>query len=731
MPNPTIYLDVIPVSSTTIVVGGTLSFTVVARDSNGKSLAAPQPITVTINDPTLGTVSVNPDGTNGLFTSSGIVGTAIITPHSATSKRVIASSLTVIISGAPAVPTNVDASDATDSFVAISWDAAARATTYNVYRSTTVGQQGALLASSIAALSTSDVTAAVGQIYYYGVVAVNQYGSSALSTQDAGSVAVPAPPPPPTGGLTFASSNPTGETIDVYQPADNASGRVWITAPLRAANDNYFSKWQKDGVDFDTASTTSFIPDGDATFTAVYLARSTAGVQVSPGTDTLAAAMVGKPAGTTYLLLAGVHRFTDSVLPLVGDTIQGEQGAYVRGCVVTAFTPSGGHWAATGQTQDFYVTYGDANPAACLPSSPLCYRRELVFFNGTQLTPVGSLGALASGKFFFDYAADTIYIADDPTGAEVEVTNGSGALIGFGGSNINVTVRNLIFERFGGGLTSPGERHDIIKAVDGWLVEGCEIRYTSAIGIVGYYTATIRNNYIHHCGQHGLVGRAALWEGNVVTYNNTAGFDPNTDGAGTKFSHSTNMVVRGNSCLNNNGNGIWSDFDNKGATYENNIIRNNAWGGIDNEVNCFATVRYNVFDSNNAANAGKSLYFLGQIYSSNSRDLEIYGNDITVGSGTHGVSIRGDVASKTTAQCGTYANSNVSVHDNVIRLATGSQHGYCGLLANATTTTFTNNAYTVPSLSGAYFMFGDGTTVKTFAQWQAAGHDVGGSVTQA
>lgn len=626
----------------------------------------------------------------------------------------------------PAQPKNLIASDGTDTFVHVSWDWATRTDSFEVYRSTVLGQSGSLLASvPITTLSINDVTAMVGQTYWYSVRGVNAYGVGNFSAQNAGSAVGVAPPPPSSHVLTTASTNPTGVTITTYHPSDVDRGRVWVTAPLRSGTNTMFTKWQKDGVDYDTASTTSLLLDADYTMTAVYTTPASSGIAVAPGTDTLAAAMVGQPAGTTYLLQAGVHRFTAAVAPRSGDTIQGANGAYIRGCAVITPVTSGSNWVATGQTQDFYASFNNGDPNACLPGSPLCYRRERVYYDGTELLPVASLAALTPGHFFFDYPNDSIYIKDNPSGHVVEATNGSGGFVGFGTSNINITLRNLVLERFGSGYVA-GEGHDVIKAMNGWVVENCEIRYCGYAGIDAFGSAIVRNNYVHHCGQYGLVGSPAKWEGNVVESNNTDGFDPNNDAGGSKFLHSINMQVRGNTFLNNTGNGIWSDFDNKDALYENNILRGNTQAGIDSEVNCGGIVRYNVFDSNNAANATKSLYWAGQIYSSNSRDLEVYENDITIGTGTHGVSIRGDVVSETTPQCGTFANSNMNVHDNTIRLANGSLHGYVGSPANSGTTNFVGNDYIVPSLSGLYFQFASAS--MTFAQWQALGQDVTGTV---
>ena len=60
----------------------------------------------------------------------------------------------------------------------------------------------------------------------------------------------------------------------------------------------------------------------------------------------------------------------------------------------------------------------------------------------SELWQVGSLGELSSGEFFWDYAANTIYLADDPTGQKLEL---GAATAGISGGS-DVTLQNLVVE---------------------------------------------------------------------------------------------------------------------------------------------------------------------------------------------------------------------------------------------------------------------------------------------
>jgi pectate lyase len=70
----------------------------------------------------------------------------------------------------------------------VTWSAALRATSYKIYRSTTQGVTGAVLAETDA-LVFLDTTAIPDQTYYYQVLGSNSYGDGALSVEESGSAA--------------------------------------------------------------------------------------------------------------------------------------------------------------------------------------------------------------------------------------------------------------------------------------------------------------------------------------------------------------------------------------------------------------------------------------------------------------------------------------------------------------------------------------------------------------
>lgn len=90
----------------------------------------------------------------------------------------------------PSAPTGVAASDGTPSGqVQVTWNAAAGATSYDIYRSDLpawTGTSPKRIASSVAGVSYNDATAASGSRYYYWVKAKNSDGVSKYSNFDAG-----------------------------------------------------------------------------------------------------------------------------------------------------------------------------------------------------------------------------------------------------------------------------------------------------------------------------------------------------------------------------------------------------------------------------------------------------------------------------------------------------------------------------------------------------------------
>jgi lysozyme len=143
----------------------------------------------------------------------------------------------------PAVPTGVAATDGTYStMVRITWSAAAGATGYTVYRSTSDGSYGSAIATTSAA-SYDDTSATPGTYYYYRVRASNAAGTSGYSAADRGYRAT-------SQGWTALSLNRTysgtvaqGQTKGYTFARANGRRYVVTLTPMSGDPDLYTSKY--------------------------------------------------------------------------------------------------------------------------------------------------------------------------------------------------------------------------------------------------------------------------------------------------------------------------------------------------------------------------------------------------------------------------------------------------------------------------------------------------------
>jgi fibronectin type 3 domain-containing protein len=91
--------------------------------------------------------------------------------------------------------------------VAVSWTGVGGATSYNIYRSTTAGTEGAKVGAS-STTTYMDTSVVNGTTYYYSVTADNTAGEGAASAQSAAvTPEVPVMPPQAPTGVTATAGN--------------------------------------------------------------------------------------------------------------------------------------------------------------------------------------------------------------------------------------------------------------------------------------------------------------------------------------------------------------------------------------------------------------------------------------------------------------------------------------------------------------------------------------------
>src|SRR6185503_4851352 len=140
-----------------------------------------------------------------------------------------------------AVPTDAEARPTSPGEILISWDAAAGATSYNIYRSTTSGGEGTTpIGSTTSTFYTDTGLAGPPAIYYYKVAAVNgaavspqsvETASPALARTSPGSGAVAGIPS--AAGLLFYAQDGLGAGFDWF----NATASMCLNCP------DWFPQW--------------------------------------------------------------------------------------------------------------------------------------------------------------------------------------------------------------------------------------------------------------------------------------------------------------------------------------------------------------------------------------------------------------------------------------------------------------------------------------------------------
>jgi hypothetical protein len=423
------------------------------------------------------------------------------------------------------------------------------------------------------------------------------------------------------------------------------------------------------------------------------------------------------PAGSTFWFTSGTHREV-SIQPKDGDVFLGAQGAVLSGAeLVTSFAKSGSAWVISGQTQEGARNLtGYTADGAQRGGFP-----ETVFFDDKPLTPVDALSKLKAGTFYFDYGADKIYLGSDPTGHKVETGQSTFA---FNGTADNVTIKNLTIEKY----NAPAQ-HSAVDggSGDGWVIQNNEIRLIYGVGANIGDNGKIIGNYIHDNGEMGLDGGGAniVVQGNEIARNGYwSGIDMSWEGGGTKFTETTNLLVKDNYSHDNAGNGLWTDINNYKTTYDGNLVINNALGGISHEISYDAVIKNNTvigngFNSIGDGTAGNPVWLWGgQIQVHNSPNVEVFGNYVNSTNAGNGISLIEE--DRGSGDRGAYLIRNENIHDNIIVNASGN--GGNGGESNINNSAYINGGSTWNNnkfyTTDGHFNWGDAS--NTYTQFEAA-----------
>jgi parallel beta-helix repeat protein len=445
------------------------------------------------------------------------------------------------------------------------------------------------------------------------------------------------------------------------------------------------------------------------------------GVPINPGNN-IPSIVSAKQTGTTFCINAGTYRLAAPIVPKSNDVLWGAPGAVLNGSkLLTSFTKSGSYWVASSQTQQAPVE----NNTCLDPTYTGCKYPEGVFRDNVSLWQVTSLSALSTGEFYFDYAGDKIYLADDPTGHKMEASFVTQAIRGFGSSQTGVTIKGLTVEKF---ANQPTGATGAIQSGTNWLIQGNEVRLNHGTGIQVDSGTTVSGNYVH---DNGKLGMASTFTHNVLIANNEIARNDAErfafwNSAAVRVHGVSNVTFQGNYVHDNIGHGLKTDGSSIYITYDSNTVENNTGAGISHEISYDATISNNVVRNNATYYTGKSMAYGSQIEVYDSPNVDVYGNTVESLANTHGIAVRDD--DRGSGTYGVHEARNDTVHGNTIKLGSGGTSGMVGTdsaIYSSMGNKFTNNTWYVKDLADQDWRW-NGTL--QWDGWRAAGNDLTGHV---
>jgi len=484
-------------------------------------------------------------------------------------------------------------------------------------------------------------------------------------------------------------------------------------------------------------------------------------------TDDVPRIVSSKPPGTTFLFTPGTYRLYETIKPKDNDKFIGTGAcapptsacpAIITGAVEigSLATFDGVNYAAAKQPQHG----GRGVPMNCEPGWPGCIYPEDLFFNGVpyQHLDAYTLPEIGHGQWWFDYTNRTIYFHDNPAGHTVETSALNSA---FSGPANNVTIQYLTIKQFAnmypfGAIGGPQGANALTQGAH-WTVQDCEVMLNHGAGVRVGYGIQILDNYIHDNGQVGIGGgigvtqvpstesvdSGILIQGNTITHNDYAHFNPGFGSGGVKVGATSGIVLRGNAIEQNEGSGIHFDAFSLNELVDGNTITDNSDSdGLVQEIGYGLSIFRNNLLLRNGVMLNSSRNTGAQVAVRASAGVESYCNVLEVPSGL-GVGAWG-IGSAGRGQSSFppfqyLATTENSFHHNTVIWDPGAT-GVAGFLHNdparqpdffAKNPPPDYNSYHLPSPLAPFFVYDNDNSRhnqrKTFADYQRSRADIHGT----
>jgi parallel beta-helix repeat protein len=450
-------------------------------------------------------------------------------------------------------------------------------------------------------------------------------------------------------------------------------------------------------------------------------------VSVEPGAD-LAAVANGQPEGAVICLAPGIFNVVRTIMPKASQTFRGSDTTVLAGDVpVGNWTAMGAVWAAEGFLPPDYEKSGQCEDTVTNP----CQVAETLFLDGERVRRVMTKDAVDATTFYADYAANVLYLGQNPAGRATTLARTRTA--------INSTAAGVLIEHLTiRGFANLPQQGAIVVGGKDWTVRDSIVIANHGVGvmIVRADNAHITGNTITDNGQMGL-GQYRSQNGRIdnnrIVNNNAAEFwRADWESGGIKVTRSSSTIAN-NDISDNLGVGVWVDLAGDGVAISDNKISGNAACGIRYEISRNGRIAGNTVTGNALAlkrGAGTGLFTGAGITVNTSSDVTIENNAVSGNLNGIGVQARprGD------GPWGEYLLEKVLVKDNLIDLRTPgtATTGYveAGGLSREPDLggiSFQDNRFILKDAVTGKFNF-KGRPLD-FKGWQRAGNDTAGAVT--
>lgn len=428
-------------------------------------------------------------------------------------------------------------------------------------------------------------------------------------------------------------------------------------------------------------STNYAVPDG-AIFVAPSGSDNASGTEQQPF-RTIAHAVSTARTGDTVVLRAGTYHETVTIPGNKTLTIQSypKEAAWLDGSsAVSDFTQSGSNWVLAGwdtkfdHSPTFSRGAADGNTPGWQfinPSYPMAAYPDQVWIDGAKQTQVGSVGALGSGKFYVDTAAQKLYIGSNPSGKTVRaadlvkalsVQSAGSKVLGIGIRNYSPSVPDI------GAVTVQAKNV---------LVQNVAVLDSATIGLSVQST----NDTVDHVtiDGAGLLGFHANYADGLMvnalraTNNNSEHFNSSPVSGALKITRTRNVTVRNGAFIGNYGQGIWLDESVYNGVIANNVSTTNTGNGIVIEISGKIAIAGNTVLRNGGAGIKidgiSNLDIWNNTVSDNSRNINLtQGTRRGADLATAGHDPRQSLPDPTE----TWINGPMRVYNNVIGASTGN-----------------------------------------------------------